>query len=102
MPRLTIPHDVFITALKAAVVKDKQQKIVRRKTKNKEEVIKIKYSTLKEKLDEALGTDVSMNTIRQKVYAINKKLKGSRRFEADSDGRKGRGPADYSGYLFEV
>ena len=102
MARTTIPHETFIASLRVAVVKESQQKLVKRKTKNKEEVVKISYATLKAELDRRLGTNVKMTTIRQKVYAINKKLKGSRRFVAHSEGRKGRGPADYSGYLFEV
>ena len=95
MARTTIPHNVFINALKASVVKEQQQKLVKRKTEDKEEVVKISFATLKAELDKALRTDVKMTTIRQKVYAINKKLKGSRRFVAHSEGRKGRGPADY-------
>jgi len=102
--RTTIPHDVFIACLKLSVINEAQQKIVKRKSGDAEKVT-IVYSTLKKEVDKAIGKDVKMSTIRQKVYNINKQLKkigASRQFVAHRQKGTGRGPADYSGYLFGV
>ena len=102
--RTTIPHALFVECLKASVFKEAQQKITKR-NKNEVEKVTIVYATLKKEVDKAIGKDVSMNTIRQKVYNINKELEKSgalRRFVAHRQKGTGRGPADYSGYLFEV
>tara|TARA_R100000458_G_C8234603_1_gene215314 strand:- start:7 stop:363 length:357 start_codon:yes stop_codon:yes gene_type:complete len=102
--RITIPHDTFIACLKASVVKDAQQKLVKRK-KTDTEKVKIAYATLKKEVDKAIGQNVKMTTIRQKVYNINKELKklgANRQFVAHREKGTGRAPADYSGYLFGV
>jgi len=102
--RTSIPHAVFAECMKASVYKEAQQKIVKHK-KGEVEKIKIVYSTLKSEVDKAIGKDVSMNTIRQKVYNINKALTeagANRQFVAHREKGTGRGPADYSGYLFEI
>ena len=102
--RTTIPHALFVECLKASVFKEAQQKIVKRK-KGEDEKVYIVYATLKKEVDKAIGKDVKMTTIRQKVYNINKALKeagANRQFVAHREKGTGRGPADYSGYLFEV
>ncbi len=102
--RITIPHATFAECLKASVVKDPQQKLVKRK-KGETEKVKIVYATLKSEVDKAMGQNVKMTTIRQKVYNINKQLKkigANRQFVAHREKGTGRGPADYSGYLFEM
>ena len=102
--RINIPHALFIKCLKASVFKEAQQKIVKRKSGEVEKVT-IVYATLKKEVDKAIGRDVKMSTIRQKVYNINKQLKkagANRQFVAHRQKGTGRGPADYSGYLFEV